>query len=59
MIGRLRREMAAAANPERAAAMKAYMKSTMSYYGINMPEVRAITRSVFGEAPMTCDEWPM
>ena len=57
MIGRLRREMAAAANPERAAAMKAYMKSTMPYYGINMPEVRAITRRVFGEAPMTCDEW--
>jgi 3-methyladenine DNA glycosylase AlkD len=49
--------MAAAANPTRAAAMKAYMKSTMPYRGINMPEVRAITRRVFGGAPMTCDEW--
>jgi 3-methyladenine DNA glycosylase AlkD len=49
--------MAAAANPTRAAAMKAYMKSTMSYRGINMPEVRAITRRVFDDAPMTCDEW--
>lgn len=37
--------------------MKAYMKSTMPYYGINMPEVRAITRRVLGDAPMTCDEW--
>jgi 3-methyladenine DNA glycosylase AlkD len=57
VIARLRREMAAAANPERAAALRAYMKSTMPYYGINMPELRAITRTVFGDAPMTCDEW--
>jgi 3-methyladenine DNA glycosylase AlkD len=49
--------MAAAANPTRAAAMKTYMKSTMPYYGINMPEVRALTRWVFDVAPMTCDEW--
>jgi len=48
--------MAAAANPERARGMRAYMKSTMPYYGINMPEVRAITRRVFDSAPMTCDE---
>jgi 3-methyladenine DNA glycosylase AlkD len=32
--------MAAAANPTRAAAMKAYMKSAMPYRGINMPELR-------------------
>ena len=37
--------------------MKAYMKSTMPYRGINMPEVRAITRRVFDGAPMKCDEW--
>ena len=37
--------------------MKAYMKSTMPYYGINMPEVRAIARGVFDGSPMTCDEW--
>lgn len=35
--------------------MKAYMKSSMPYYGINMPEVRAITRSVF-EGTLACDE---
>jgi 3-methyladenine DNA glycosylase AlkD len=33
------------------------MKSTMPYYGINLPEVRAITRRVFDGTPMTCDEW--
>ena len=44
MIGRLRRQMKAAANPEKAAGMRAYMKSTMPYYGINMPDVRAIIR---------------
>ena len=32
-----------------------YMKSTMPYYGINMPEVRAITRRVF-DSTLSCDE---
>ena len=57
MIGRLRRQMKAAANPEKAAGMRAYMKSTMPYYGINMPDVRAISREVFDGSPMTCSEW--
>jgi 3-methyladenine DNA glycosylase AlkD len=48
--------MAASANPTRAKAIQAYMKSTMPYYGINMPEVRTITREVFDGTPMTCDE---
>ena len=33
------------------------MKSTMPYYGINLPEVRAIGRRVFDGVAMTCDEW--
>src|SRR5437667_12738517 len=57
MIGRLRRQMKASANPEKAAGMRAYMKSTMPYYGIKMPEVRAISRQVFDGSPMTCVEW--
>jgi len=57
MIGRLRGQMKAAANPEKAAGMRAYMKSTMPYYGINMPEVRAISREVFDGSAMTCSEW--
>jgi 3-methyladenine DNA glycosylase AlkD len=51
----LRRELAAAANAERAAAQQRYMKSTMPYYGIDMPELRAIARRVF-DSPLACDE---
>ena len=47
--------MAAAADPKRAAVQQWYMKSEMPYYGINMPEVRAITRRIF-DSPLTCDE---
>ena len=57
MIQRLRAEMAAAANPQKAAGMQAYMKSAMPYYGVNMPEVRAISRRVFDGSTMTCAEW--
>ena len=49
--------MAAAANPERALGMQAYMKSTMPYYGIKMPAVRTISRGVFGDIEMSCAEW--
>jgi len=57
VISRLRREMSAAADPERAAGMQAYMKSTMPYYGIRLPQVRAICREVLDGEAMTCDEW--
>ncbi|HEV2140447.1 MAG TPA: DNA alkylation repair protein [Candidatus Dormibacteraeota bacterium] len=57
MINRLRREMAAAANPDKARGMQAYMKSTMPYHGINLPEVRAISKRVFDGSEMTCAEW--
>jgi 3-methyladenine DNA glycosylase AlkD len=56
-IPRLRREMAAAANPQKAIGMQAYMKSAMPYYGINMPELRAISRGVFDGSAMQCEEW--
>jgi len=49
--------MAAEADPQRAAGMQAYMKSTMPYYGLRLPQVRAICREVFDGSPMTCDEW--
>ena len=54
---RLRRKMAAAADPVRAAGMQAYMKSTMPYYGIRLPQVRAICGEVFDGEAMTCEEW--
>jgi 3-methyladenine DNA glycosylase AlkD len=57
MISRLRAELAAAANPDRAAGMQAYMKSAMPYYGVSLPEVRAISRRVFDGPDMTCEQW--
>jgi 3-methyladenine DNA glycosylase AlkD len=57
LIEALRREMAAAADPQRALGMQAYMKSTMPYYGINLPGVRAICRAVFDGERMDCEEW--
>jgi len=49
--------MAAAADPGRAVGMQAYMKSTMPYYGIRLAGVRTISRDVFGDVDMSCDEW--
>ena len=42
MIERLRAQMAAAANPAKAAGMQAYMKSIMPYHGVNLPAVRSM-----------------
>ena len=57
MIKQLRRRMKGAANPLKAAGMQAYMKSTMPYHGINMPQLRAISREVFDGSAMSCVEW--
>jgi 3-methyladenine DNA glycosylase AlkD len=54
----LRAELAAAADPARAIAMQAYMKSTMPYYGVTSPQVDAVCKKVFAENPFaSCDEW--
>ena len=38
--------------------MQAYMKSTMPYRGVRMPELRTISKGVFAEHPLSsCDEW--
>jgi len=49
--------MAAAADPKKAAGMQGYMKSAMPYYGINLPELRTISRLVFDGEVMDCDRW--
>jgi len=55
---KIRSELAAAADPTRAAGMQAYMKSTMPYRGVRMPQLRAISKGVFAEHPLSsCDEW--
>lgn len=54
----VRLALAAAADPERAPAMQAYMKSAMPYRGIRSPDLRAISGRVFTEHPLaSCDEW--
>jgi 3-methyladenine DNA glycosylase AlkD len=55
---KIRRELAAAANPQHAPGQQAYMKSTMPYYGVKMPALRAICRRLFAEHPLaTREEW--
>jgi 3-methyladenine DNA glycosylase AlkD len=57
VIAALRRAMARAANPKKALGMQKYMKSTMPYYGLNLPEVRAISRQVLEASRLDCAEW--
>src|SRR2546422_11397138 len=49
--------MALAADPKKAVGMQADMKSTMPYYGLNLPAVRRVSRQVFGDMEMGCHEW--
>ena len=54
----LRTEMSKLAQPERAAAMRAYMKSTMPYYGLSLPQVRGVCNAVFSERDLgSCASW--
>jgi 3-methyladenine DNA glycosylase AlkD len=55
---KVRAELAAAADPARAVGMQAYMKSTIPYRGVRMPELRAICKQVFAEHPLASHkEW--
>ena len=54
----LRTEMSKVANPERARAMQAYMKSAMPYYGLSRPQVRGVCMAVFSEREFgSCVRW--
>jgi 3-methyladenine DNA glycosylase AlkD len=58
LIAAVRRELAARADPVRAAAEQAYMKSAMPYYGLTSPQLRQVTRQVFADHPLeTFDGW--
>jgi len=46
----------AAANPTKAKAMQAYMKTTMPFWGVSNPAVRIICREVFARHPVTAKE---
>ena len=47
LIAAVRRELRASADPAKAPAMRAYMKSAMPYYGVNSPEQNSIWKRVF------------
>jgi 3-methyladenine DNA glycosylase AlkD len=55
---KLRSEMSKRADRERAAAMKAYMKSAMPFYGVSLPHMREICKAVFSNHDLgSCGEW--
>jgi 3-methyladenine DNA glycosylase AlkD len=47
LLALLRTELARAGDPKKTAAMQAYMKSAMPYWGVQTPMQRAITRRLF------------
>lgn len=51
LVDGIRAELRAAADPERAPKMQAYMKSAMPFLGVPSPQVRAITAAVRREHP--------
>ena len=54
----MREALAAAADPERAPRMQAYMKSEMPYRGVSAPDLRVICRRIFAEHPLSsCKRW--
>ena len=49
LVAAVRATLLEAADPDRAAPMQAYMKSTMPYYGVRMPDVRRRVRLVLND----------
>ena len=49
LLTKLRKALRKAANPAKAAAMQAYMKSAMPYHGVQTPLFRQVCREVFSE----------
>ncbi len=56
LAGEIRRELAALADPERAAGAQAYLKSAMPCWGVPVPEVRAIVKRVYSKYPLETRE---
>jgi 3-methyladenine DNA glycosylase AlkD len=49
LLRRVRAELVEAADPKRAPAMQAYMKSAMPYHGVSAVPMRAVWRALFAE----------
>jgi 3-methyladenine DNA glycosylase AlkD len=52
LVDAVRRELAAAADPAKAPAMQAYMKSAMPFHGVQAPAQRRIFRAVLADHPV-------
>ena len=58
LLAVLRTELSRAGDPKKTAAMQAYMKSAMPYWGVQTPAQRAITRHLFAAHRLeTAAEW--
>ncbi|HEV2218594.1 MAG TPA: DNA alkylation repair protein [Candidatus Dormibacteraeota bacterium] len=58
LLPRLRAELVARADPNRRAAMQAYMKSAMPFHGAKSAQVREAVAAAFAKARFaSCDEW--
>ena len=58
LLALLRAELSRAGDPQKTAAMQAYMKSAMPYWGVQTPLQRAITRRLFAAHRLeSAEEW--
>lgn len=58
LVGRIRQELAAHADPVRAEQQQAYMKSAMPFRGLGLPQVRAVVRPLIAaELLLPEPEW--
>jgi 3-methyladenine DNA glycosylase AlkD len=58
LIAAVREELAQVADPAKAPAMQAYMKSAMPYLGVPAPQLRRVCRAVFAAHPLASfEEW--
>ena len=57
-LQRLRAALVAVADPAKAPAMQAYMKSSLPYYGVTLPGVRAVCKHIFPQIALaSAAEW--
>lgn len=56
LLSRIRRELKAVADPDRAAGAQAYMKSNMPFHGVDATSLRGVCRTVFRDVPIDSAE---
>ena len=53
LLAQIRVALAEAGDPDRAQAQQAYMKSALPYYGVALPQLRKLVRSLLNAHPVT------